>query len=56
MSDVITIGINNLFQSFDPVRKTAGNCLECENSQNLMTWRYSNIAERDFFQGLAFKN
>jgi hypothetical protein len=36
MSDVVTIGINNLFQSFDPVRKNAGECLDRESSQNFL--------------------
>jgi hypothetical protein len=34
VSDVVTIGINDLFQSFGPVGGNTGDYLNCESAQN----------------------
>jgi hypothetical protein len=35
-SDVVTIDINNLFHSFDPVGKNPRDCVRCEGTQNFL--------------------
>jgi hypothetical protein len=36
ISDVVTIGINNLFQSFDPVPKNPRDCVRSESAQSFV--------------------
>jgi hypothetical protein len=36
ISDIVIIGINNLFQSFDPAGENASDCLNCESAQNCL--------------------